>query len=184
MINDERLKNWNGLGLALQAYQKRAFYIIDWLNNLANKNNKVIPVRLVKGAYWDSEIKYAQVSGFDDYSVFTRKPLTDLSWMACAIKLIKYQKNIFPAFATHNAYSIAFIEEIARGSKFEFQRIHGMADILHNYFNKNSNLEKSKCRIYAPVGDYEDLLPYLMRRLLENGANTSFVNKLNDKILK
>ena len=184
LINDERLKNWNGLGLALQAYQKRAFYIIDWLNNLANKNNKVIPVRLVKGAYWDSEIKYAQVSGFDDYSVFTRKPLTDLSWMACAIKLIKYQKNIFPAFATHNAYSIAFIEEIARGSKFEFQRIHGMADILHNYFNKNSNLEKSKCRIYAPVGDYEDLLPYLMRRLLENGANTSFVNKLNDKNFK
>ena len=104
--------------------------------------------------------------------------------MACAIKLIKYQKNIFPAFATHNAYSIAFIEEIARGCKFEFQRIHGMADILHNYFNKNSNLEKSKCRIYAPVGDYEDLLPYLMRRLLENGANTSFVNKLNDKNFK
>ena len=184
LINDERLKNWNGLGLALQAYQKRAFYIIDWLNNLANKNNKVIPVRLVKGAYWDSEIKYAQVSGFDDYSVFTRKPLTDLSWMACAIKLIKYQKNIFPAFATHNAYSIAFIEEIAKGCKFEFQRIHGMADILHNYFNKNSNLEKTKCRIYAPVGDYEDLLPYLMRRLLENGANTSFVNKLNDKNFK
>ena len=85
-----------------------------------------------------------------------------------AIKLIKYQKNIFPAFATHNAYSIAFIEEIARGCKFEFQRIHGMADILHNYFNKNSNLEKTKCRIYAPVGDYEDLLPNLMRRLLEN----------------
>ena len=104
--------------------------------------------------------------------------------MACAIKLIKYQKNIFPAFATHNAYSIAFIEEIARGCKFEFQRIHGMADILHNYFNKNSNLEKTKCRIYAPVGDYEDLLPYLMRRLLENGANTSFVNKLNDKNFK
>ncbi len=184
LINEEKLKDWNGLGLALQAYQKRAFYIIDWLNNLAEKNNKIIPVRLVKGAYWDSEIKYAQTSGFDNYSVFTRKPITDLSWMACAMKLIKYQKNIFPAFATHNAYSIAFIEEITKGCNFEFQRIHGMADILHNYFNKSSNHEKSKCRIYAPVGDYEDLLPYLMRRLLENGANTSFVNKLNDTKFK
>ena len=184
LIETKELSNWNGLGLALQAYQKRAFYTIDWINNIAIKNNKVIPVRLVKGAYWDSEIKAAQELGLEKYPVFTRKAVTDLSWMACAIKLIKYQKNIFPAFATHNAYSIAFIEEIARGCKFEFQRIHGMADILHNYFNKNSNLEKSKCRIYAPVGDYEDLLPYLMRRLLENGANTSFVNKLNDKNFK
>ena len=97
--------------------------------------------------------------------------------------MLSYEKNIFPAFATHNAHSIAFIEEIGKNQNFEFQRIHGMADILHNYFNKNSNLEKTKCRIYAPVGDYEDLLPYLMRRLLENGANTSFIHQLNKMII-
>jgi len=180
LINSKELNNWNGLGLAIQAYQKRAFYVIDWINNLAEKNNKIIPIRLVKGAYWDSEIKVAQELGLEKYPVFTRKPITDLSWMACAIKMLGYQKNIFPAFATHNAHSIAFIEEIGKNHNFEFQRIHGMADILNNYFNKNSNNNYNKSRIYAPVGNYEDLLPYLMRRLLENGANTSFVNKLND----
>ena len=180
LIESKELNNWNGLGLAVQAYQKRAFYIIDWINNLAKENNKIIPVRLVKGAYWDSEIKAAQELGLERYPVFTRKPITDLSWMACAIKMLSYEKNIFPAFATHNAHSIAFIEEIGKNQNFEFQRIHGMADILNNYFNKNSNNNYNKSRIYAPVGNYEDLLPYLMRRLLENGANTSFVNKLND----
>ncbi len=180
LIESKELNNWNGLGLAIQAYQKRAFHSIDWINNLAEKNNKIIPIRLVKGAYWDSEIKFAQELGLEKYPVFTRKPLTDLSWMACAIKMLNYQKNIFPAFATHNAHSIAFIEEIGKNQNFEFQRIHGMADILSNYLNKNSNNNYNKSRIYAPVGNYEDLLPYLMRRLLENGANTSFINKLND----
>ena len=184
LVSHPNLKDWNGLGLALQAYQKRAFYVIDWINQLAEINDRIISVRLVKGAYWDSEIKLAQELGIKNYPVFTRKSLTDLSWMACSLKLFKYQKNIFPAFATHNAYSIAFIEEFGKDKIFEFQRIHGMADIIHNYFNEYSNDNYQKCRVYAPVGDYDDLLPYLMRRLLENGANTSFVNKLNDSKLK
>jgi len=174
------LLGWNGLGLAVQAYQKRAFYVIDWLNELAKKDNRVINVRLVKGAYWDSEIKLAQELGIPNYPVFTRKSLTDLSWMACAIKLFSMQQNIFPQFASHNAYSIAFIEEFGKDKVFEFQRIHGMADKIHEYFNRYSSDNYQKCRIYAPVGEYNDLLPYLMRRLLENGANTSFVNKIND----
>ena len=174
------LIGWNGLGLAVQAYQKRAFYVIDWLNELAKKDNRVINVRLVKGAYWDSEIKLAQELGVPNYPVFTRKSLTDLSWMACAIKLFSMQQNIFPQFASHNAYSIAFIEEFGKDKVFEFQRIHGMADKIHEYFNRYSSDNYQKCRIYAPVGEYNDLLPYLMRRLLENGANTSFVNKIND----
>ena len=174
------LTNWNGLGLAVQAYQKRAFYVIDWLNQLAQKDNRIINVRLVKGAYWDSEIKLAQELGVPNYPVFTRKSLTDLSWMACAKKMFAFQKNIFSQFATHNAYSIAFIEEFGKDKIFEFQRIHGMADKIHNYFNRYAGDNYQKCRIYAPVGEYNDLLPYLMRRLLENGANTSFVNKIND----
>ena len=147
---------------------------------LAKKDNRVINVRLVKGAYWDSEIKLAQELGVPNYPVFTRKSLTDLSWMACAIKLFSMQQNIFPQFASHNAYSIAFIEEFGKDKIFEFQRIHGMADKIHEYFNRYSSDNYQKCRIYAPVGEYNDLLPYLMRRLLENGANTSFVNKIND----
>ena len=180
LSSQESLKGWNGLGLAVQAYQKRAFYVIDWINELAQRDDRVITIRLVKGAYWDSEIKLAQELGLENYPVFTRKSITDLSWMACAYKLFEYQENIFPAFATHNAYSIAFVEEFGKERTFEFQRIHGMADVIHNYFNKFSKDNYQKCRIYAPVGNYDDLLPYLMRRLLENGANTSFVNKLND----
>ena len=180
LSSNRNLLGWNGLGLAVQAYQKRAFYVIDWLDKLAKRDNRVINVRLVKGAYWDSEIKLAQELGVPNYPVFTRKSLTDLSWMACAKKLFSLQKNIFPQFATHNAYSIAFIEEFGKDKIFEFQRIHGMADKIHEYFNRYSNDNYQKCRIYAPVGEYNDLLPYLMRRLLENGANTSFVNKIND----
>ena len=184
LSSHKNLKDWNGLGLAVQAYQKRAFYVIDWINELAKRDDRIISVRLVKGAYWDSEIKLGQELGIKNYPVFTRKSLTDLSWMACALKLFKYQNTIFPAFATHNAYSIAFIEEFGKDKIFEFQRIHGMADIIHNYFNNYSKDNYQKCRIYAPVGNYDDLLPYLMRRLLENGANTSFVNKLNNPKLK
>ena len=180
LSSNRNLLGWNGLGLAVQAYQKRAFYVIDWLDKLAKRDSRVINVRLVKGAYWDSEIKLAQELGVPNYPVFTRKSLTDLSWMACAKKLFSLQKNIFPQFATHNAYSIAFIEEFGKDKIFEFQRIHGMADKIHEYFNRYSSDNYQKCRIYAPVGDYNDLLPYLMRRLLENGANTSFVNKIND----
>ena len=180
LSSNRNLLAWNGLGLAVQAYQKRSFYVIDWLDKLAKRDNRVINVRLVKGAYWDSEIKLAQELGVPNYPVFTRKSLTDLSWMACAKKLFSLQKNIFPQFATHNAYSIAFIEEFGKDKVFEFQRIHGMADKIHEYFNRYSSDNYQKCRIYAPVGEYNDLLPYLMRRLLENGANTSFVNKIND----
>ena len=184
MLSDLSLKDWNGLGLALQAYQKRSFDVIDWLDEVAKKNNKAINVRLVKGAYWDSEIKLAQEIGVPNYPVYTRKSFTDISWMACASKLLEKQENIFPQFASHNAYSIAFIEEVGKEKIFEFQRIHGMGGGIHDYFNSFSKDNYPKCRIYAPVGNYDDLLPYLMRRLLENGANTSFINKINDPNLE
>ncbi|PPR44364.1 MAG: Bifunctional protein PutA [Alphaproteobacteria bacterium MarineAlpha5_Bin11] len=180
MVSDPSLKGWNGLGLALQAYQKRSFDVIDWIDQLAEKNKKIINVRLVKGAYWDSEIKLAQELGVPNYPVYTRKSSTDISWMACAIKLLEKQNTIFPQFASHNAQSIAFIEEAGKEKTYEFQRIHGMGGKIHDYFNQFSKDNYPKCRIYAPVGNYDDLLPYLMRRLLENGANTSFINKISD----
>ena len=183
MMNDSSLKNWNGLGLAVQAYQKRCFTLIDWLDKLAKETNKKINVRLVKGAYWDTEVKIAQELGIPNYPVYTRKSFTDLSWMACALKLLEKQDTIFPQFASHNAYSISFIEEIGKDKIFEFQRIHGMAGQIHEYFNSYAKDNYPKCRIYAPVGNYDDLLPYLMRRLLENGANTSFINKVSDPSL-
>jgi len=179
-ISEPSLKDWNGFGLAVQAYQKRSFNVIDWLDEVARKSKKRINVRLVKGAYWDTEIKLAQELGVPNYPVYTRKSFTDISWMACAIKLLDKQDTIFPQFASHNAYSIAFIEEVGKDKTFEFQRIHGMGGKIHDYFNNYSKDNYPKCRIYAPVGNYEDLLPYLMRRLLENGANTSFINKIND----
>ena len=184
MISEPSLKDWNGLGLALQAYQKRSFNVIDWIERLAKENQKIINVRLVKGAYWDSEIKLAQELGVPNYPVYTRKSSTDISWMACALKLLEKQDSIFPQFASHNAYSIAFIEEVAKDKTFEFQRIHGMGGKIHEYFNTFVKDNYPKCRIYAPVGNYDDLLPYLMRRLLENGANTSFINKISDPNLK
>ena len=184
MLSDKSLNEWNGLGLALQAYQKRSFDVIDWLDQVADENNKRINVRLVKGAYWDSEIKLAQELGVPNYPVYTRKSFTDISWMACALKLLEKQKNIFPQFASHNASSIAFIEEVGKDKSYEFQRIHGMGGKIHDYFNNFAKDNYPKCRIYAPVGNYDDLLPYLMRRLLENGANTSFINKISDPSLK
>ena len=180
LSSNSQLKGWNGLGLAIQAYQKRAFYVIDWIDHIARRDSRVINVRLAKGAYWDNEIKMAQELGIDYYPVFTRKSLTDISWMACALKLFTMQDNIFPQFATHNAHSIAFIEEFGKDKQFEFQLVYGMAEQINGYFNQQDKNTYPKCRIYAPVGAYEDLLPYLMRRLLENGANTSFINKLND----
>jgi len=176
LLKDPALKNFNGIGFVLQAYQKRAFYVVDWLLSLAKKYDKKIPVRLVKGAYWDSEIKQAQVKGLSGYPVFTCKEHTDISYLACAGKLLENSKWFYPQFATHNARTIASIVEIAGKNKFEFQRLRGMGSGLHDQLAK-----KLPCRVYAPVGKQEELLPYLIRRLLENGANTSFVNLLADK---
>jgi len=170
------LANWDGFGLAVQAYQKRAIHVIDWLAKLANECKRRIPVRLVKGAYWDSEIKQAQEHGLDNYPVFTRKAATDISFIACARRLLDSGELLYPQFATHNALSIATLIVMARSRPFEFQRLHGMGDALYNMvLDEHPQLT---CRVYAPVGDYKELLPYLVRRLLENGANSSFVNQI------
>ncbi len=177
---DADFKNWNGIGFVLQGYQKRAYYVIDFLRELAHKHGRIIPIRLVKGAYWDSEIKYAQVMGLEGYPVFTRKEHTDVSYLACANKILQNADCFYPQFATHNARTIASIQALAgkyRVAKdaFEFQRLHGMGENLHDMIIKDY-----PSRIYAPIGEHQDLLAYLIRRLLENGANTSFVNLLMD----
>ncbi len=172
---------WNGFGLALQAYQKRAIHVLNWLIDLARKHGHRIPLRLVKGAYWDSEIKLAQQQGLDGYAVFTRKASTDVSYLACAKKIWSARDALYPQFATHNAHTVAFVIDMAGDERdFEFQRLHGMGEALYAQI---VSAEKSAfaCRVYAPVGSHEDLLPYLVRRLLENGANTSFVNRLSDE---
>jgi RHH-type proline utilization regulon transcriptional repressor/proline dehydrogenase/delta 1-pyrroline-5-carboxylate dehydrogenase len=173
------LAGWDGLGLAVQAYQKRVLPVIDWLTDLARRQKRRIPVRLVKGAYWDTEIKRAQELGIADYPVFTRKLATDTSYLAGARAMFAAGDAIFPQFATHNAHTLAAIQTFANGrSDFEYQRLHGMGEALHAlYREKNMG---GGTRIYAPVGTHEDLLAYLVRRLLENGANTSFVNRLAD----
>lgn len=177
-----QLAHWSGFGLAVQAYQKRAYAVIEWLIHLAKTHNKRIPIRLVKGAYWDSEIKRSQELGLPGYPVYTRKHHTDLSYQACALKLIENADVIFPQFATHNAYTITFIlTHTTDKVTFEFQRLHGMGDALyHETFSHYENRTLS-CRVYAPVGGHKELLPYLVRRLLENGANSSFVNRIHDK---
>jgi RHH-type proline utilization regulon transcriptional repressor/proline dehydrogenase/delta 1-pyrroline-5-carboxylate dehydrogenase len=176
VMADPSLAGWDGLGLAVQAYQKRAPAVIDWAAGLARRTGHRVPVRLVKGAYWDSEIKLTQVKGLVDYPVFTRKSATDVSWLACARRMLRLRDAIYPAFATHNAHSLAFILELANGADFEMQRLHGMGEALYDH------VAGSGCpvRVYAPVGTHEDLLAYLVRRLLENGANTSFVHRLTD----
>ncbi|MCB1562002.1 MAG: bifunctional proline dehydrogenase/L-glutamate gamma-semialdehyde dehydrogenase PutA [Alphaproteobacteria bacterium] len=173
------LKGWDGFGLAVQAYQKRALPLIDHLADMAEAHGRCLQVRLVKGAYWDSEIKRAQALGLSGYPVFTRKPNTDLSFLACAAKLLAQNERFYPMLATHNAYSAAAILEMAResGADFEFQRLYGMGDGLFDLLLQERRVRAS---IYAPVGAYEELLPYLVRRLLENGANSSFVNRLLD----
>jgi RHH-type proline utilization regulon transcriptional repressor/proline dehydrogenase/delta 1-pyrroline-5-carboxylate dehydrogenase len=171
---DPALAGWDGLGLAVQAYQKRALPLIDWIAALGRQTRRRVPVRLVKGAYWDSEIKLAQVQSHSDYPVFTRKSATDVSWLACARRMLEHRCAIYPAFATHNAHSLAFVLECVDGADFEMQRLHGMGEAL--YHNASYPL-----RVYAPVGTHEDLLAYLVRRLLENGANTSFVHRLVDQ---
>lgn len=174
------LKGWNGLGLALQAYQKRASGVVGWLIDLAKRTDRRLMVRLVKGAYWDTEIKHAQAEGFEDYPVFTTKSATDVSYLACARKLLDAPNEIYCQFATHNAHSLASILQITdETTEFEFQRLHGMGDLLYKTARRIAD-HPIRCRIYAPVGSHEDLLPYLVRRLLENGANSSFVHSFLD----
>lgn len=174
------LEGWHGFGLAVQSYQKRAFYVLDWVAQLARKHQRRMMVRLIKGAYWDSEIKRAQMDGLVDYPVFTFKTFTDVSFQACAKKLFTLTDAIYPQFATHNAYSVALIMELAGDYRdFEFQCLHGMGQELYSAITPPGTLN-IPCRIYAPVGTHEDLLPYLVRRLLENGANSSFVNRIVD----
>lgn len=184
LFNDKDFEGWEGLGLAVQAYQKRATHVINWLIDLSHRQRRRIPVRLVKGAYWDTEVKLTQMMGLSNYPVFTRKVNTDASYLACAKKMMNAQEAIYPQFATHNAYSVAAILTLMEEGKgyrhydFEFQNLQGMGKALHNYVVGQLKL---RCRVYAPVGSHEDLLPYLVRRLLENGANSSFVNKIADK---
>ncbi len=180
---DPELRGWNGLGLAIQAYQKRCSRLIDWLADMAARHERRLMVRLVKGAYWDTEIKRSQEAGLEGYPVFTRKASTDVSYLACARKLLANTAAFYPQFATHNAHSLAAILEMAGNERgFEFQRLHGMGEALYEQIVGADKLG-IPCRIYAPVGSHEDLLAYLVRRLLENGANTSFVNRIQDEKL-
>ncbi|MGH7097804.1 MAG: bifunctional proline dehydrogenase/L-glutamate gamma-semialdehyde dehydrogenase PutA [Stellaceae bacterium] len=175
------LAGWDGLGLAVQAYQKRALPLLDWLADLARTSRRRLMVRLVKGAYWDSEIKRAQERGLDGYPVYTRKLATDVSYLACAQRLLAGGAAFYPQFATHNAHTLAAVFEMAGARRdYEFQRLHGMGEALYHEVVGPDHLDRP-CRIYAPVGSHEDLLPYLVRRLLENGANTSFVNRIVDE---
>jgi RHH-type proline utilization regulon transcriptional repressor/proline dehydrogenase/delta 1-pyrroline-5-carboxylate dehydrogenase len=179
VLKDPGLAGWDGFGVVVQAYSKRASGVIDWLHALAEKHDRRIMVRLVKGAYWDSEIKLAQVEGLESFPVFTRKPATDVNYLACARKLLGMSDRIYPQFATHNAHSVAAILEMgAAPDAFEFQRLHGMGEALHATVLAR---HQTRCRIYAPVGAHKDLLAYLVRRLLENGANSSFVNQIVDE---
>jgi RHH-type proline utilization regulon transcriptional repressor/proline dehydrogenase/delta 1-pyrroline-5-carboxylate dehydrogenase len=179
LFTDPSLAGWNGLGVAVQGYGKRALSLIDWLAGVAEATGRRIPVRLVKGAYWDSEIKWAQEAGLAGYPVFTRKVNTDVAYLAAARALLARPDCFYPQFATHNAHTIAAIATLAGDRDYEFQRLYGMGEALHREVVRPESLGKP-CRIYAPVGGHRDLLAYLVRRLLENGANTSFVNRLAD----
>ncbi|MER8749416.1 bifunctional proline dehydrogenase/L-glutamate gamma-semialdehyde dehydrogenase PutA [Mesorhizobium sp. M1050] len=179
VLAEPELAGWNGFGVVVQAYGPRAAFAIDWLYALAKKYGRNIMVRLVKGAYWDTEIKRAQTLGLAGYPVFTRKVNTDVSYIACAKKLLGMTDRIYPQFATHNAHTVAAILSMATNrDAFEFQRLHGMGEALHETVRR---AEGTRCRIYAPVGAHSDLLAYLVRRLLENGANSSFVHQLTDE---
>ena len=183
-IIDEVMKSianssWDGFGVVVQAYQKRASFLIDWLNHNCQKNNIKIMLRLVKGAYWDSEIKKSHTLGDIDFPVFTKKINTDYSFLVCSQKLLRMRNNIFPQFASHNAHSLVSICEMAGNSEgFEVQRLHGMGESLHHIISKKYGVDS---RVYAPIGSHKELLAYLMRRLLENGANSSFINHLFDE---
>ncbi|NOH92698.1 bifunctional proline dehydrogenase/L-glutamate gamma-semialdehyde dehydrogenase PutA [Vibrio sp. AIC-3] len=179
LYRSELVKGWGKFGLVIQAYSKRALPVLVWLNRLAKEQGDLIPLRLVKGAYWDSEIKWSQQAGFTDYPVYTRKEATDVAYLACARYLLSpsVRGNIFPQFASHNAHTVSAIAVMTDHKDFEFQRLHGMGDSLYNHAME---AYQQSVRIYAPVGSHKDLLPYLVRRLLENGANSSFVHRLVD----
>jgi RHH-type proline utilization regulon transcriptional repressor/proline dehydrogenase/delta 1-pyrroline-5-carboxylate dehydrogenase len=178
-LRDGALGGWDGFGLAVQAYQKRALALIDWVEEVAAATNRKLTVRLVKGAYWDSEIKRAQERGLADYPVFTRKAMTDLCYMTCVKRLLAARNRLFPQFATHNALTVAGIIEDGGGiDGFEFQRLYGMGEALYEALL--GEFPQTPCRVYAPVGGHRDLLAYLVRRLLENGANSSFVSAAAD----
>ncbi|MFC7051479.1 trifunctional transcriptional regulator/proline dehydrogenase/L-glutamate gamma-semialdehyde dehydrogenase [Hansschlegelia quercus] len=180
---DPALQGWDGLGFVIQAYGKRCPFVVDWIVDLARRAGRRLMVRLVKGAYWDSEIKRAQIGGYEDFPVFTRKVHTDVSYLACARKLLAARDAVFPQFATHNAHTLAAIMTMAgpafQGGDYEFQCLHGMGEPLYEQVVGEGGLGRP-CRIYAPVGAHETLLAYLVRRLLENGANSSFVNRIAD----
>ncbi len=179
VLRDTSLADWDGFGLAVQAYQKRAPAVISWIEDVAARLQRRLTVRLVKGAYWDTEVKRAQERGLADYPVFTRKAMTDLCYLACVQRLLAARDRLFPQFATHNALTVASIIEDAGGVEgFEFQRLYGMGDAL--YAALLAELPNARCRVYAPVGGHRDLLAYLVRRLLENGANSSFVSVAAD----
>jgi len=176
----KRVKDFEGIGFVVQAYQKRAKSILEEILKLSISTGKQIPVRLVKGAYWDSEIKHAQELGLEDYPVFTKKDYTDANYIYCTRFIAKHNNNFYPQFGTHNALTTAYVLEIMKGKDFEFQKLFGMGNLLHQeLLSKNQ-----KVRIYAPIGDTNDLLAYLMRRMLENGANSSFINKIYDLNIK
>jgi RHH-type proline utilization regulon transcriptional repressor/proline dehydrogenase/delta 1-pyrroline-5-carboxylate dehydrogenase len=184
VLQDPELAGWDGFGVVVQAYGRRASLVIDWLYATAQSLDRKIMVRLVKGAYWDTEMKHAQVEGLQDFTLFTSKTATDISYIANAKKLLGYADRIYPQFATHNAHSVAAILDLAGemdGVDYEFQRLHGMGERLHDIVVR---AHKTRCRIYAPVGAHRDLLAYLVRRLLENGANSSFVNQIVDETVR
>ncbi|MBI2382687.1 MAG: bifunctional proline dehydrogenase/L-glutamate gamma-semialdehyde dehydrogenase PutA [Gammaproteobacteria bacterium] len=179
VYRDRALAGWDGFGLAVQAFQKRALPALEWLEALGRAVGRRIPVRLVKGAYWDTEIKRGQEQGLPGYPVFTRKPNTDVSFLACARRLLSAREVFYPQLATHNAHTVAAVRAYAGDEVgYEFQRLHGMGEALYEVVGEDLPVP---CRVYAPVGSHEDLLPYLVRRLLENGANTSFVNRIFDE---
>ncbi|MEE3660687.1 trifunctional transcriptional regulator/proline dehydrogenase/L-glutamate gamma-semialdehyde dehydrogenase [Brenneria sp. g21c3] len=183
LCNEPELQSWDGIGFVVQAYQKRCAYVIEFLKDLAQKSRRRLRVRLVKGAYWDSEIKRAQIAGLDTYPVFTRKVYSDVSYLACAASLLSAPEWFYPQFATHNAHTLAAVYYLAGETyhprQYEFQCLHGMGVPLYQEVVGSEKLNRP-CRIYAPVGSHETLLPYLVRRLLENGSNSSFVNKIAD----
>ena len=179
VLSNPDLKNWDGFGVVVQAYNRRASYVLQWIYNLAERLDRKVMVRLVKGAYWDTEIKHAQVEGYEEFPVFTQKAATDVSYICCAKMLLDMTDRIYPQFATHNAHTVASILEMGEDkSRYEFQRLHGMGEALHDTVFERQG---TRCRIYAPVGAHKDLLAYLVRRLLENGANSSFVNQIVDE---
>ncbi|HKM60855.1 MAG TPA: L-glutamate gamma-semialdehyde dehydrogenase [Acidisphaera sp.] len=179
LAHDPELAGWDGIGFVVQAYQKRAPFVVDWIVDLARRTSHRFMLRLVKGAYWDSEIKRAQEAGLDGFPVFTRKVHTDVAYLACARRMLAASDAIYPQFATHNAHTLAWLHEAGQGVHFEYQCLHGMGETLYDQVVGNAEFNRA-CRIYAPVGTHETLLAYLVRRLLENGSNSSFVNRVVD----